>query len=417
MQSVEERFLRYAKVHTTSKQGSAVVPSTEIQFDLAKLLMEELIEMGVQDVTLDDHCFVMGKIPSNSTKKIPAVGFLAHVDTSPECSGEDVKPQIIEKYDGGDIVLNEAEGIVLSPSFSPSLNQYVGKRLITTDGTTLLGADDKAGIAEIMVALDYILHHPEIEHGDICVGFTPDEEVGLGVKLMDVAAFGADFAYTLDGERIGELQYETFNAAQMKLDITGRLVHPSNGKGKMINASKVLFEFDAGLPGFETPEFTAGYEGFYHLTEMSGNVEFATATYIIRDHDAEIFAKKKEYACQIVAELQRQRPTADIKLDIQDTYFNMKEKIMPVFGIVEIAKMAMKEAGIEPIIEPFRGGTDGAMLSYMGLPCPNIFAGWHNAHGRFEYVAVEAMEKATEVIINIIKKTGESPELTGLEVK
>ncbi|MGL5042928.1 MAG: peptidase T [Culicoidibacterales bacterium] len=403
MKTVEERFLSYVKINTASKMGQINFPSTAEQYELAAILLGELVEMGLE-AQLTDNCFVMGKLPSNSSKKLPAVGFIAHLDTSPECSGKDVSPQIIEAYDGGDIVLNKEKNIVLSPSFSPSLLQYKGKRLITTDGTTLLGADDKAGIAEIMSALDYFLAHPEVEHGDICVAFTPDEEVGLGVRYMDVPLFGADFAYTLDSEYIGELQYENFNAASLLLKVRGRNVHPSNGYKKMINALKLIVEFDNCLPAVQTPVDTAGREGFYHLCRIAGSVEAAEAYYVIRDHDRVLFTEKKRYVEQVLGALQMKYPDAAFDFVIEDTYYNMKDKIMPVFEIVEIAIAAMETLGIRPILEPFRGGTDGAMLSYMGLPCPNIFAGWHNAHGKYEYIAVEAMELATKVVIEIVKK-------------
>ncbi len=399
--TILDKFIRYVKVHTVSDPQNMETPSTAIQFDLAKILVEELKALGVPEVSLDEYGYVMAKIPSNSEKKIPAIGFMAHMDTSPDFSGENVKPQLVEKYDGGDIRLND--DTIMSPAYFPNLLQYVGKTLITTDGTTLLGADDKAGIAEIMTAVEYLMAHPEIEHGDICIGFNPDEEIGRGVVKFDVQKFGADFAYTLDGGAIGGLEYENFNAASMKLTVKGRMVHPGDSKGKMINASEVAILFHQALPLYERPEYTSGYEGFYHLHGMQSNVELAEVTYIIRDHSDILFEKKKVYAEQVVVALREKYPVAEIELEISDTYLNMKRQIEPVFHIIELAQDAMKNLDITPIIQPIRGGTDGSNLSYMGLPCPNLFTGGHNAHGRFEYVVLESMEKATELVLEIIK--------------
>ena len=400
-EQVVERFLRYINVHTTSDPENMVTPSATRILDLADILKNELIDLGMSDVTLDEYGYVMAKLPSNSTKNIPAIGFLAHMDTSPDYSGENVKPQIIEAYDGGSIALGDTK--ILSPENFPSLKKYIGETLITTDGTTLLGADDKAGIAEIMTAMEYLIAHPEIEHGTICVAFNPDEEVGRGVVKFDVDKFGADFSYTLDGGKVGELQYENFNAASMDVLVQGRAVHPGEAKNTMINAQEIALAFHAALPTYERPQFTTGYEGFYHLHEMSGDVENAKLHYIIRDHGDELFAKKKDYAQQVVAELQVQYPDAVITVNIEDSYLNMKRQIMPVFEIIELAEAAMQNCGITPIIEPIRGGTDGSNLSYMDLPCPNIFAGGHNFHGPFEYIPTSSMLKATEVVIEIVK--------------
>ncbi|GBU11001.1 peptidase T [Erysipelotrichaceae bacterium] len=405
MERVQDKFIRYIKVNTISDPASYETPSTKIQFDLAYILKQELEYLGVSDVSCDEHGYVMGKIPSNSTKKIPAIGFLAHIDTSPDFSGEDINPQIIENYDGKDIKLGD--GIVMSADYFKNLANYIGQTLITTDGTTLLGADDKAGIAEIMCAVEYILAHPEIEHGDICIGFNPDEEIGRGVVKFDVNRFGAEFAYTLDGGAIGGLEYENFNAASMKLTIEGRMVHPGDSKHKMINAGEVAIAFHTALPKLERPEYTTGYEGFYHLQGMDASVEKTVSQYIIRDHDDILFEKKKMYATQIVEELKYAYPEAVIQLEIANTYLNMKRQIKPVMHIIDLAKDAMMQIGITPVVKPIRGGTDGSNLSYMGLPCPNLFTGGHNAHGRFEYVVIESMEKATELIVEIIKTAAE----------
>ncbi|MGL5042929.1 MAG: peptidase T [Culicoidibacterales bacterium] len=401
MERVESRFMRYVKVNTVSDASNMATPSTVIQFDLARMLLAELHGLGILNATMDEFGYVMAKLVSNSRKQIPAIGFMAHMDTSPDFLGENVKPQVVRDYDGGDIRLNDEN--MLSPVDFPSLLDYVGKTLITTDGTTLLGADDKAGIAEIMAAVEYLVNHPEIEHGDICIGFNPDEEIGRGVVKFDVEKFGAAFAYTLDGGAIGCMEYENFNAAAMKLVVHGRMVHPGDSKGKMVNAAEVAIAFHNALPKFERPEYTAGYEGFYHLTDFTGGVELATANYIIRDHSDELYAEKKRYAHAIVAQLEEAYPIAKISLEVSDTYLNMKRQIEPVFHIIDLAQKAMESVGITPIITPIRGGTDGSNLSYMGLPCPNLFAGGHNAHGRFEYVVVESMEAAVEVVLAIVQ--------------
>lgn len=400
MQKVQDRFIRYAKVHTTSNPQNMNTPSSDIQLDLAELLLAELKELGLA-ATMDEHGYVMAKIPSNTTKKVPAIGFLAHMDTSPDFSGKNVNPQIIENYDGGDIKLGEEH--ILSPKDFPNLLNHQGLTLITTDGSTLLGADDKAGIAEIMTMVEYLVTNPDFEHGDICVAFNPDEEIGRGVVKFDVEKFGAEFAYTLDGGEVGGIEYENFNAASMELTITGRMVHPGSSKNKMINAMECAIEFHSALPKYEKPEYTDGYEGFYHLHSFNGDVSETTITYIIRDHSDELFEKKKEYATKIVEELQTQYPLAKFDLTIKDTYLNMCRQIEPVFHIIDLAKDAMRAAGITPVEEPIRGGTDGSNLSYMGLPCPNLFTGGQNYHGRFEYIPIESMEKAVEVVLNIIK--------------
>lgn len=405
METVLERFLRYAKVYTTSDPENMATPSSERQHELAKMLEKELIDLGLEDVSRDAHGYVMGKLPSNVSKEVETIGFLAHMDTSPDYSGENVKPQIIENYDGKDITLGA--GLVLSPNDFPSLNAYVGETLVTASGDTLLGADDKAGIAEILTAIEYLMNHPEIEHGTICVAFNPDEEVGRGVVQFDVEKFGADFAYTLDGGQIGELQFENFNAASMNVRFKGRAVHPGTAKGAMINAQKLAIAFDEALPKYETPEYTDGYEGFFHLHEMSGDVENAKLHYIIRDHGDELFEQKKAYAAMVCENIRASHPGCEVELEIEDSYLNMKRQIEPVYHIIELAEQAMKNCDITPIIEPIRGGTDGSNLSYMGLPCPNIFAGGHNFHGPYEYVPVKSMEKAVEVIVEIARLAAE----------
>ena len=404
MQKVQERFIRYAKVHTTSDPKNMNTPSSEIQFDLGRLLVEELKELGLS-ATMDEHGYVMSKLPSNSTKNIPAIGFLAHMDTSPDFSGKNVNPQIVSNYDGGDIALGN--GHIMSPTDFPNMLNHKGLDLITTDGATLLGADDKAGIAEIMTAVEYLITHSEIEHGDICVAFNPDEEIGRGVVKFDVEKFGAEFAYTLDGGEVGGIEYENFNAASMELTITGRMVHPGSSKNTMVSAMELAVEFHNALPKYEKPEYTDGYEGFYHLHSFNGDVSETTITYIIRDHSDALFEKKKAYAAKIVEELTEKYPLAVFDLNIQDTYLNMRRQIEPVSHIIDLAKEAMRAADIEPVEEPIRGGTDGANLSYMGLPCPNLFTGGQNYHGRFEYIPIQSMEKAVEVVLNIVKLLAE----------
>ena len=404
MKKVEERFLEYVKMNTKSDERTRVTPSTKGQLVLAEKLYNELKELGLKDARISEHGYVYATLEKNCNKDIPTIGFIAHMDTAPDYSGENVKPQIVENYDGGDIKLNDS--VVLSPKFSPELKQYVGQRLITTDGTTLLGADDKAGLAEIMTSVEYLINHPEIEHGDIKVGFTPDEEIGEGADHFDVQGFGADFAYTMDGGRIGELEFENFNAAGLKVKIKGVNVHPGYAKDKMLNSIMVANEFINSLPLNEVPEKTEKYEGFYHLTDIEATVENTTLSYIIRDFFTDTFEARKNKIREIEKELNEKYGEGTVVAEIKDQYNNMKEKIEPLMHIVENAKEAMIEANITPNIRPIRGGTDGARLSFMGLPTPNIFAGGENFHGKYEYVPVESLEKAVEVIVNIVKRYG-----------
>lgn len=398
-----ERFITYVKVDTQSNASSTTCPTTPGQLTLGNMLVEELKQIGMSDVTMDDNGYVMATLPANTDKEIPTIGFLAHVDTATDMTGANVNPQFVENYDGNDIVLNELLQVILSPKEFPELPQYKGHTLITTDGTTLLGADNKAGIAEIMTAMHYLIQHPEIKHGKIRVAFTPDEEIGRGPHKFDVEAFDATYAYTMDGGPLGELQYESFNAAEAKVKIKGKNVHPGTAKDKMINSTKIAMEFQSKLPANEAPEYTDGYEGFYHLISFNGDVEETNLYYIIRDFDKESFAARKEKVQAIAAELQEKYGEERIILEINDQYFNMKEKIEPVKEIVDIAYQAMKNLDIEPIIQPIRGGTDGSQLSYMGLPTPNVFTGGENYHGKFEYISVDNMVKATNVIIEIVK--------------
>jgi tripeptide aminopeptidase len=401
MSTVVERFIRYVKIDTESARGSDTFPSTLNQIDLAKLLRDELIEMGLVNVSLDEYGYVMGTLPANIDKKVPVVGFLAHMDTSPDMSGKNVNPQFIDEYDGKVIVLNKEKNILLSPDQFPDLKKYIGKTLITTDGTTLLGADDKAGIAQIMSAMAYLVGHPEITHGTIRVGFTPDEEVGQGVDFFDVQKFGADFAYTLDGGEVGELQYENFNAAGATLTIHGRNVHPGKAKDKMLNAILVGMEFNDLLAVNERPEFTDKYEGFIHIFQFNGTVEDATVVYIIRDHDRTKFEAKK-VAMEKAADFINSKYGANtVELKLDDQYFNMKEMVEPHPEIMAVAQKALDELGIKTIYEPIRGGTDGSRLSYMGLPTPNLFTGGHYAHGKYEFIPVFALEKGVDVIVKI----------------
>lgn len=395
------RFTRYVTIDTESDPTSDTTPSTKKQWDLANVLVKELKEIGMEEVTIDDHAYIMATLPSNLDIEVPTVGFISHFDTSPDFTGANVRPQIVKNYDGGDIMLNEKEGIVLSPKDFDDLLFYKGKTLITTDGTSLLGADDKAGIAEIVSAMEYLIQHPEIKHGKIRVGFTPDEEIGRGAHRFDVQKFGADWAYTMDGSQIGELEYENFNAAGAVVTIQGKIVHPGYAKGKMINSMYLATDYINSLPRMETPEHTEGRQGFFHLHQIKGTVDRTILQYIIRDHDREHFEARKSMMQELANELNAQYGTDRISVEIKDQYFNMREKIEPVMHIVSIAEEAMKKAGVKPIIKPIRGGTDGSQLSFMGLPCPNIFAGGHNFHGRFEYVPVESMQKAIEVIVNI----------------
>ena len=410
MSTLLERFLRYVRIDTQSDPESQATPSSEKQWHLARLLAAEMEQMGLADVRLDGKAYLTATLPGNTGQPVPTIGFISHFDTSPDFSGDGVNPRIIEEYDGGDILLNEPLDVVLSPSEFPELLLYRGQTLVVTDGTTLLGADDKAGIAEILTAMEYLLAHPEIPHGTIRIGFTPDEEIGRGAHHFDVAAFGAEWAYTVDGSQLGELEYENFNAARARIRVQGKGVHPGYAKDKMINALSVLSGILAGLPPEEVPEKTSGREGFFHVHHMQGNVEQATADLLIRDHDRERFEARKQQLAHLVSQ-QQQATSARIELDLEDQYYNMKEKVLPVFPIVSIAEQAMREVGVTPIVKPIRGGTDGSQLSYMGLPCPNIFAGGHNFHGKYEFVPLESMQKAVEVIVKICELTAkERPE-------
>lgn len=408
MSKVVERFLRYVKYDTQSNEESGTTPSTEGQLVFARALKEELEEIGLKEVSLDERGYLMATLESNleEGKETPTIGFIAHMDTSPDMPGKDVKPQIVKNYDGGDIVLNKEENIILSPNDFPELKNYIGEDIITTDGTTLLGADDKAGIAEIITAMEYLLENPEIKHGKIRIAFTPDEEIGRGADFFDVKKFGADLAYTVDGGPIGELEYENFNAAAARISIKGESVHPGTAKGKMVNSILIANELISKLPADETPADTEGYEGFYHLVSIKGNVEETKLYYIIRDFDKINFIKRKTTLEEIVRELNEKYDKGRIQLKITDQYYNMKEIIEKNKEIVDIAYQAMEEIGITPIITPIRGGTDGARLSYMGLPTPNIFTGGHNYHGKYEFIPVSSMEKAMKLIVKISELYG-----------
>lgn len=401
MEKILDRFLRYVAVDTQSDPQSESQPSAEKELSLLKMLRDELLEMGVE-AQLDEFGYVMGRIPSNCSEDIPAVGFIAHVDTAPDASGKDIKPQIIRDYDGGDIPLRGVEGLALSPSDFPEMLSYKGQTIITTDGTTLLGADDKAGVAEIMDAVQYIVEHPEFKHGDICIGFTPDEEIGRGVVKFDVKKFGARYAYTMDGGAIGELEYENFNAASACVRIQGRNLHPGYAKGKMLNAILIGMELNSLLPVEQRPEYTEGYEGFYHIIGFEGSVEKAEFSYIIRDHDIDLYEQRKKFIQKCVDFINEKYGEGTATVEIKHQYYNMRKEVEPHYHIVEKAKKAMEMEGIVPLIKPIRGGTDGANLSFMGLPCPNIFAGGHNFHGKLEFVPLESMEKASKVILNIV---------------
>lgn len=398
-----QRFTSYVKVDTQSDAEKESCPSTEGQLNLARQLVEEMKSIGIQEVTMDENGYVMGTIPSNTDKDVPTIGFLAHIDTATDFTGKNVKPQLHENYQGGDITLNEDLHIVLSPQQFPNLQKYQGHTLITTDGTTLLGADNKAGIAEIMTAMHYLIEHPDIKHGKIRVAFTPDEEIGRGPHKFDVDAFGASYAYTIDGGPLGELQYESFNAAGAKVSIKGNNVHPGTAKDKMVSAAKIGMLFHNKLPSDESPEYTEGYEGFFHLTKFVGEVEEAELQYIIRDFDKEKFNNRKALFEKIASDLKATYGENSITLSIQDQYYNMREKIEPVKHIVDIAHEAMENRSVTPVIEPIRGGTDGSQLSYKGLPTPNIFTGGENFHGKYEFISVENMVKATEVIVEIAR--------------
>ncbi len=400
--SIIDRFISYAVIDTQSNEESTICPSTPGQLTLANKLVEELKEIGMEDVTMDENGYVMATLPANTEKSVPTIGFLAHLDTATDFTGKNVRPQLVEYYDGGDIVLNSELHIVLTPADFPELAKYKGHTLITTDGTTLLGADNKAGIAEIMTAL-ITLKNSDIKHGKIRVAFTPDEEIGRGPHKFDVKAFAADFAYTVDGGPLGELQYESFHAAGAKVIVNGTNVHPGTAKGKMVNSMKIAMELQSSLPSDEAPEKTSGYEGFYHLLSFQGDVEQTKLSYIIRDFDRKLFEEKKANLTEIVAQLNKKYGTNTVVLDLKDQYYNMREKIEPVKEIIETAHQAMVNLGISPIIEPIRGGTDGSQLSYMGLPTPNIFTGGENFHGKYEYISVDNMMKATNTIVEIIR--------------
>ncbi|MBW7675399.1 peptidase T [Chryseobacterium chendengshani] len=398
------RFLSYVKIYSTSDAESESTPSTERQWDIANYIVEELKTIGLEDVSIDDHGYIMAYVPSNlENGSQPTIGFISHYDTSPDFSGENVKPQVWENYQGEDLILNKESNFTLSPSKFESLKQYIGQTIITTDGNTLLGADDKAGCAEIVTAAEYLIAHPEIKHGRMAIGFTPDEEIGRGAHKFDVAKFGAEFAYTIDGSEVGELEYENFNAAGAVVKIHGLSVHPGYAFGKMVNASLLAAEFIQSLPANETPSTTKGFDGFYHLMDVTSDVSECKLQYIIRDHDDEKFEARKKFMEQKVAEFNQKHGEKTAEVEIKEQYRNMKQQFEGKMHIVDLAAKAMKEAGIEPKIKAIRGGTDGAQLSYMGLPCPNIFAGGMNFHGPYEYVALESMEKAVEVIVNIVK--------------
>jgi len=412
MQHIIDRFISYVIIDTESDANSDTTPSTKKQFDLANLLVKELKTIGMTDVTIDKSGYVMATLESNVSHSVPTVGFVSHYDTTPDFTGKDVKPQIINNYDGGDIVLNAEHNIVLSPSYFKDLLQYKGQTLITTNGLTLLGADDKAGLTEIITAMEFLIKNPSIKHGKIRVGFTPDEEIGRGADLFDVEKFGADWAYTMDGSQIGELEYENFNAAGAKITFKGKSVHPGYAKGKMINSMLIANEFINALPKGETPQETKGYEGFFHVTQLSGSIEETKLELIIRDHSAKKFKKRKELVHAITKKINKkfakQFGEDIVVTEIKDQYYNMKEKVEPVMFIVDLAEKAMRELNIKPLIKPIRGGTDGCRLSYMGLPCPNIFAGGHNFHGKYEYVPVESMQKAIDVIVKIVELTAKN---------
>ncbi|SHM86120.1 peptidase T [Flavobacterium saccharophilum] len=409
MQHIIDRFISYVTIDTESDPNSQTTPSTEKQWNLANKLVEELKTIGLEDVTIDDKAYIMATLPSNVEHEVPTIGFVSHFDTSPDFSGANVKPQIIENYDGKDIVLNAEKNIILSPNYFKDLLQYKGQTIITTDGTTLLGADDKAGITEIVSAMEYLVQHPEIKHGKIRIGFTPDEEIGRGAHHFDVEKFGAQWAYTMDGSQIGELEYENFNAAGAKITFKGKSVHPGYAKGKMINSMLIANDFINELPKGETPQETKGYEGFFHVHHLTGSIEETVLELIIRDHNKIKFEKRKDLIGKIAKKINKkyakQFGEDIVTAVVKDQYYNMKEKVLPVKHIVDIAEKAMRELDIKPIIKPIRGGTDGSQLSFMGLPCPNIFAGGHNFHGKYEYVPAESIQKATDVIVKIAELT------------
>ncbi len=403
--TIVERFLKYVSFDTQSAEDTGTTPSTEKQWELARYLKNELESIGLTEVELDENGYLYATLPANTDAAVPTIGFIAHMDTSPDCSGKDVKPRIVKAYDGGDIALDEAAGIVTSPKKFPELLDHVGEDLIVTDGHTLLGADDKAGIAEIVQAMVYLIEHPEIKHGKIRVGFNPDEEIGLGAHKFDVEKFGCEWAYTMDGGELGELEFENFNAASAKVEVTGVSVHPGYAKNKMVNAARVAAEFASLLPQSETPETTTEYEGFYHLLGMEGGVERATLTYIIRDHDGEKFEARKKFIQQAVAWMNAKYGEGTVKVALNDQYYNMRRQIEPVMHVIDIALAAMKDCGIAPRVRAIRGGTDGAQLSFKGLPCPNIFAGGLNFHGPHEFLPIPSLEKASELVVKICELT------------
>lgn len=406
MNSLVERFLKYVQIDTDSNPESNACPSSEIQWDLAKVIIEDLKALGIEDITLDENCYIMATLPANCDEDIPAIGFIAHMDTAPSYNGRGVKPRIVENYNGEDIVLNSEENVVLSPKDFAHMKNYVGQDLIVTDGSSLLGADDKAGIVEIIEAIKYLKEHPEIKHGVIKVGFTPDEEIGRGADLFDVKKFDCKFAYTVDGGELGELEYENFNAASATVKIEGRDIHPGSAKNSMINSIMIAMELNAMLPCDQRPEHTENYEGFFLLDELTGTVENTKMEYIIRDHSMRKFNEKKIIIKDAVQYLAKKYKDAKIEIEVKDSYYNMREKIEPVMYIIDLAKKSMEELEIAPNIRPIRGGTDGARLSYRGLPCPNLFTGGHNFHGRFEYICIQSMEKARDLIVKIAENVG-----------
>jgi len=408
MSKLLERFLTFVKIYSQSDENSTTFPSTSVQLAFADFLAEELKKIGLSAVSVDENGYVMASLPGNSEKTTPVIGFISHMDTSSDMTGEDVKPQIVKNYDGKDIVLNQEKNIILSPNDFPELCDYIGQTIITTDGNTLLGADNKSGIAEIITAMEYLIQHPEIKHGELKIAFTPDEEIGRGVDFFDVGKFGAQYAYTIDGGRIGELEYENFNAAKAIISIQGSSIHPGSAKNRLVNAQLLAMEFNNYLPQSQRPELTENYEGFFHLTDMEGKVEHATLKYIIRDHDKLLFEKKKDFMLKTADFMNLKYGDSTVKVDLSDQYYNMKEKVEPVFHIVKIAEQAMIDSGIQPNIIPIRGGTDGSRLSYMGLPCPNIFTGGHNFHGKYEFIPLESMEKAVQVIVRIAELFAQS---------
>ncbi len=405
MEGIVERFINYVKIDTESDPNNPAFPSTEKQWNLARHIVKELETIGLEDISLDENCYIMATLPSNVDHEVPTIGFISHMDTSPDFTGANVKPQIIRNYDGNSIVLNKEKNIILDAVYFDDIQQYKGQDIITTDGTTLLGADDKAGLAEIVTAVEYLKANPQIKHGKIRIGFTPDEEVGKGAHKFDVEKFGADWAYTMDGSQIGELEYENFNAAAAKITIKGKIVHPGYALNKLVNSMTIASQLVNKMPKDEVPERTTGYQGFFHLHSMEGSVEQSTLQYIVRDHDRKLFEERKQFLVDLVADMNRELGEEMISLELKDQYFNMKEKIEPMMHIIDIAKEVMIELGIKPDIKAIRGGTDGSQLSYMGLPCPNIFAGGHNFHGRYEYIPIPSLIKAAEVIVGIAEKT------------